>query len=129
MFFRRCKKKKNVLTEKEIKWNLLWEKYAEGSLDKKYFILCDYHSGINGDGHYCFFDNKSDELSDYIKTLKILLPDEFFKVLFKAYEAYTNNQDVESMCDIADDYFYQNEQIIIDILQEYANGLDNSSNS
>lgn len=128
MFFRRRKNTKTVLTEKEIKWNLLWEKYAEGSLDKKYFILCDYHSGINGDGHY-FFDNKSDELSDYIKTLKILLPDEFFKVLFKAYEAYTNNQNVESMCDLADDYFYQNEQVIIDILQEYANGLDNSSNS
>ncbi len=98
MFFRRHKNKKNMLTEKEIKWNLLWKKYVEESLDKKYFILCDYHSGINGGGHYCFFDNKSDELSDYIKVLKILLPDEFFKVLFKAYEAYKNNQDVENMC-------------------------------
>ncbi len=128
MFFRRKKNKKAVLTEKEIKWNLLWKKYAEGTLDKKHFILCDYHGGINGGGHYCFFDNKSDDLLEYVETLKLLLPYEFYRIFYKAYEAYVNDQDVENMCDLADDYFYKNEQVVIDILQEYADGLDDSSN-
>lgn len=91
-------------------------------------MLCDYHVGINGWGHYCFFDNKSDDLLDYIETLELLFPEEFYRTFYNAYEAYVNDQDVENMCDLTDDYFYQKEQVVIDILQEYADGLDDSSN-
>lgn len=38
MFFYANENKKAVLTEKEIKWNLLWKKYAKGSIDKN--TLC-----------------------------------------------------------------------------------------
>ena len=32
-------------------------------------------------------------------------------------------QDIDKACDIADDYFYKNEQVVTDILQAYANTL------
>ncbi len=123
MFFNRRKKKKK-LTETETKWNLLWDKYADGSLESNYFMLCDYHAGVNGGGHYCFFDNKSENLSDYVQALKLLLPSDFFAELNKAYEAYVNNCDVEKVCDSADDYFYKNQQVIDNLLQSYADTLE-----
>ncbi len=122
-FFRR-KKKKVELTEKEIKWNLLWDKYAEGTLEHNYFVLCDYHAGVNGEGHHCFLDNNSETLQDYTQALKALLPNDFFAKFQKACEAYADDTDVEKMCAEADDYFYKNEQVIIDLLQSYADTLE-----
>ncbi len=123
MFFKR-RKKKFFLSEKEIKWNLLWDKYADGTLEYNYYVLCDYHAGVNGEGHYGFFDNNSENLPQYVTALKSLLPDEFFAEFYKAYEAYVNDDDTDSVCDAADDYFYENEQTIIDILQSYADSLE-----
>ena len=42
---------------------------------------------------------------------------------------YIDNQNVSEICDSADDYFYKNEQVIIDILQDYANSLSYNSKS
>ncbi|MCM1195180.1 MAG: hypothetical protein NC099_06085 [Corallococcus sp.] len=123
MFFNFFKKKKRCLTEREIKWNLLWQKYADGALDADYFVLCDYHAGVNGGGHYCFFDNKEQYLEQYAASLKRLLPTEFFAEFDKAYSAYVSDADAEKICDEADGYFYKNEQVVTDILQEYANSL------
>lgn len=117
------KKKKTCPTEQELKWNLLWEKYADGSLEHDYFVLCDYHAGVNGGGHGCFLDNNSEHLTEYAESLKRLLPNAFFAEFQKACKAYLNDDNAEEMCDSADDYFYENEQVIIDILQNYANGL------
>lgn len=116
-------RKKKKLSEQEVKWNLLWQKYADGNLEKSYYVLCDYHAGINGGGHNCYFDNKGEELPDYIQALKILLSDAFIEKLNCAYTAYIENTNADEMCDSADDYFYANEQEIIDILQSYANSL------
>lgn len=126
MFFHR-KKKKIELTKEEIKGNLLWDKYANGTLDKDYDILCDYHP--EDEGHHCFLDNKEDDLSQYVTSLKVLLPEEFYNQFYKAYKAYIDDQNVSEICSSADDYFCKNEQVIIDILQEYANSLSDTSNS
>ncbi|MDE7395871.1 MAG: hypothetical protein K2M95_07120 [Clostridiales bacterium] len=124
MFFGFRKKKKHTLTEKEKKWNLLCDKYADGSLEENYFILFDYHAAINGEGHHCFFDNKSQNLTHYVNTLKTLLPNDFFAEFFKAYTAYiSDDSNIENICDLADAYFYENENLIIDILQAYADSL------
>lgn len=123
MFFRFRKKKKVELTEEQKKWNLLWEKYADGSLEKDYFVLCDYHSGVNGGGHHCFLDNNEERLKEYSKSLKLLLPNDFFAEFYKAYTAYIKDEKVEEACDLVDTYFYKNEKIIISILQRYANTL------
>ncbi|MDE6302344.1 MAG: hypothetical protein K2M36_01985 [Clostridia bacterium] len=123
MLFKFRKMKKNKLSEKDIRWNKLWDMYADGSLESNYFALCDYHAGVNGEGHYCFFDNNVQRLADYVKSLNLLLPNEFFAQFNKAYEAYIQNIEAEKACDLADDYFYNNEQVIIDILQKYADSL------
>lgn len=123
MFFSFRKKKKFNLTEEQIKWNQLWDKYANGVLDENYYVLCDYHAGVNGGGHHCFLDNNAQSLLKYVKSLKILLPNNFFAEFNKAYTAYIDNNDVEKMCDLADNYFYENEQVIFDILQAYANSF------
>ena len=45
------KKKKVKLTEKELKWNKLWELWAEGHIDSPYSELMTYQSEINNGGH------------------------------------------------------------------------------
>lgn len=120
-------KDKPRLSGKEIKWNILWNKYADGLLEYRYFVLCNYYAGVNGGGHSCFLDNNAPNLTEYAQALKSLLPNDFFEKFSKACDAYIHNDDVEKICDLADDYFYKNEQIIIDILQDYANGLNDIS--
>lgn len=108
-----------------MKWNILWDRYANGSSDNDYFVLCDYHSGVNGGGHHCFLDNNAENLQNYPEALKVLLPNDFFAEFQKACEAYIRDDaDVENICDEADDYFYANEQVIVDLLQSYADTLE-----
>lgn len=124
MFLGLRKKKKPALTETELKWNLLWDKYADGSLEHNYDVLCDYYAGVNNGGHHCFLDNNTQRLPEYADSLKSLLPKDFFAEFYNAFTAYIQNNNVEKYCDSADDYFYKNENVIIDILQTYANGFD-----
>ena len=56
--FRR--KKQTELTETQKKWNKLWELYESGELaniDYNTFVLCEYESGVNGEGHSGWFFN------------------------------------------------------------------------
>ena len=123
MLFGFKRKKKTELTEDQKKWNFLWEKYADGTLEEKYFVLCDYYSGINGGGHNCFFDNKEDDLPKYCELLKQVLPEILFDEFCKAYTAYIEDTNVEEACEAADSCFYKNEDGLTKILQTYANSL------
>lgn len=42
---------------------------------------------------------------------------------YSAHTVYMEDKDVDALCDIADDYFYENEQVIIEILQTDASCL------
>lgn len=139
MCFGRRNKNQVELTQEEKNWNLLWDKYAANALDKPCELLCDYHSGVNGGGHYCFFDNNEQELDEYDEALRLLLPAEFFAVYETACNAYraewchaADNEntsgndmaiDTNTACDRADEYFYAHEDIVINLLQAYANEL------
>ncbi len=122
-----CKKKivENIVIEERDsdKWNLLWDYYANGTLAEEVEILCDYYSGINGEGHNCYFDNCSSRLEKIIFSLKSLLPEDYYGILYKAYKAYCRNVFVTRYCDKADKCFYQNEQIFVDLLLRYAREL------
>lgn len=110
-------------TESEIKWNKLWELYGEGKFDNFIFYLCDYYSGISGEGHFCFFDNKENELKTYDEELRKVLPEDLYDNFDKAYQIWLRGDDeqTENACSIADNYFNQNENRIIEILQQNAN--------
>lgn len=109
-------------------WNNLWKLYADMNVSKENELLCDYHSGVNGGGHHCFFDNCR-ECEELISILNSLLPKTFFDTINKAYSAYLKDKRVTALCDKADRYFYKNEQIIVDILLQKARELSSEYNN
>lgn len=120
--------KKEELPERK-KWNRLWEIYGNGEWDDPVFYLCDYDSGINGEGHLCFFENHADCLGKYSEELKKTLPDELYENFDKALRAFERNMKAEKICTEADAYFYERESDIIKAIQAYANTLEISSES
>lgn len=114
------------LSENEMKWNKLWDLYSNSTWNNPIFYLCDYDSGINGEGHFCFFDNKGNEMKTYVEELKKVLPENLFDNFNKAYQIWLrgNDEQTEKHCEVADDFFYQNENTIIEILQQFANTLE-----
>ncbi len=53
------KKKRVKLTEKQLKWNKMWELWTEGQVDSPYAELMTYQSEVNNGGHLQYFDNVS----------------------------------------------------------------------
>ena len=121
------KKKKVKLTEKELKWNKLWELWAEGHIDSPYSELMTYQSEINNGGHAQYFDNVSNtsDLQNEMLSLKTILPLQLSAALEQAYTAYMKleeNDDAQSeeLLVQCDDMFYENEEEINRILEERA---------
>ncbi len=121
------KKKKVKLTEKELKWNKLWELWAEGHIDSPYSELMTYQSEINNGGHAQYFDNVSNtsDLQNEMLSLKTILPLQLSAALEQAYTAYLKleeNDDAQSeeLLGQCDDMFYEKEEEINRILEERA---------
>ena len=127
------KKKKVELTDEQLKWNKIWELWTEEKADSPYAELMTYQSEINNGGHsqyFCNVDNVSD-LQKEMSALEKILTSHLHKNLQKAYKAYLileENEDdekAEEILEQCDDNFYENEEQINLILQEYANKLEN----
>jgi len=126
--FRR--KKQKELTEAQKKWNRLWKMYGSGELestDHRTFVLCDYESGVNGEGHSGWFDNTENTegkegLNNWLSELEQVLPAHLYDNLYKAFQSYGTEIE-DDRCGEADNYFYEHEQEIIDHLQGVANNL------
>ncbi len=121
------KKKRVRLTEKELKWNKMWELWAEEQADSPYAELMTYQSEINNGGHAQYFDNVSSisDLQKEMSSLETVLPSQLKGTLKKAYEAYlaleeNDNEKAEAILEQCDDMFYENEEEINRILEEYA---------
>ena len=100
----------------------IWELYASGELKKlspEADAVCAYESGVNGDGHSGFFFNNEEDMTGCIDILKTVLPSGLYENLYRAWKAY-NTENEETICDEADDYFYEHEQEIIDIVYKYS---------
>ena len=126
------KKKKVELTEAQLKWNKMWELWTEEKTKSPYTELMTYQSEINNGGHsqyFCNVDNVSDlkkEMSALEEILTPLLRENFQKA-YKAHlilEEKEDDQNAEEILDQCDDVFYENEEQINHILQEYANTLE-----
>ena len=83
------KKKKVVLTEEQLKWNKIWDLWAEGKAESPYAELMTYQSEINNGGHGQYFFNveNNGDLNKEMKVLKTILSDELVDNLHKAYKA------------------------------------------
>lgn len=125
------KKKKVELTEEQLKWNKMWELWAEGEVDSPYSELMTYQSEVNNGGHGQYFLNveNNDDLSKEISALKTILSDKLVDNLNKAYNAYMileENEDdekAEEVIEQCDDIFFANEEEINKKLESYANTI------
>ncbi|MBQ3547605.1 MAG: DUF4375 domain-containing protein [Clostridia bacterium] len=125
------KKKKVELTEEELKWNKMWELWTEEKTKSPYTELMTYQSEINNGGHsqyFCNVDNVSD-LKKEMSALEEILTPLLRENLQKAYKAdlileEKEDEEAEEILDQCDDVFYENEEQINRILQEYANTLE-----
>ena len=126
------KKKKVELTEEQLKWNKMWELWTEEKVKSPYTELMTYQSEINNGGHsqyFCNVENVSD-LQKEMSALGEILTPHLNKNLQKAYKAHLileekeDDEKAEEILEQCDDVFYENEEQINRILQEYANTLE-----
>ena len=125
------KKKKVELTEEQLKWNKMWELWAEGEAESPYAELMTYQSEINNGGHGQYFCNieNNDDLSKEISALETILSDKLVTNLHKAYKAHLisdENEDdekAEEVIEQCDDVFFSNEEEINKKLELYANTI------
>lgn len=121
------KNKKTELTEEQLKWNKMWEMWANEQVDSPYAELMTYQSEIYNGGHSQYFTNVSNtnDLKKEMLSLEIILPSQLRETLKIAYEAYlvleeNDDEKAEQIIEQCDDRFYENEEEINRILKEYA---------
>ena len=122
------KKKKVELTEEQLKWNKMWELWTEEKVDSPYAELMTYQSEINNGGHDQYFTNveNTSDLNKEISALEQILSAELKNNLNKAYKAYLilekkeKDEKAEETLEQCDDVFYENEEKINRLLEEYA---------
>ena len=118
------------MSESERKWNLMWDMWADGDAESPYAELMEYESEVNNGGHSQYFFNVSNCCDLHAEVSKILsiLPEPLRSSLEKGYEAFSAQEDIcddanEALFEECDDVFYENEQLIMDILKVYADSL------
>lgn len=119
------KKKKVELTKDQRKWNRMWELWTEGRVDSPYAELMTYQSEINNGGHTQYFDNveNTGDLQNEMSMLATILSEKLRQNLREAYQAYVvldENEQAEEIMERCDSVFYENEEEINHLLEEYA---------
>lgn len=117
------------LTVEDKKWNKMWDLWSNGEASSPYAQIMEYSAEVNNGGHAQYFSNLGDLnlLEDSIQVLLANLPELFTKKLEKAYKLYLKDEfarKTEKIMNKCDDIFYKNEEVINDMLKEYASTLD-----
>lgn len=130
-FFGLFKKKKVELTEAQLKFNKMWELWAEEKAESPYAELMTYQSEVNNGGHSQYFCNVENvgDLQKEMAELGRVLPFDLNENLQKAYQAHlilekTEDEKAEEIMERCDDAFYENEQIINQLLEKYAEKIE-----
>lgn len=121
------KKKKPELTQEQLKWNKMWDLWVENEADSPYAELMTYQSEVNNGGHAQYFCNIEDKV-DVEKEMSVLeqvLSPKMSANLKKAYKAYLEEDDgkSEEILEKFDDLFYENDEEINRVLEEYASKI------
>lgn len=122
------KKNKVELSEQQIKWNRMWEQWANGQTESPYTELMNYHGEINNGGHCQYFTNveNTGDLQKEMSALGDVLSAELTNNLQKAYNAYLileekdGDEASEEILKECDCIFFENEEEINRILENYA---------
>lgn len=126
------KKKEVQLTDEQKKWNKMWELWTEGEVDSPYAELMTYQSEINNGGHDQYFLNveNTGDLKKEMSALETVLSAKLKNNLQKAYKAYLvleekeDDEKAEEIMEECDDVFYENEEEINHILEEYSSKIE-----
>lgn len=124
------RKKKIELSDRQLKWNKMWELWEEEKIQSPYTELMTYQSEINNGGHAQYFFNISSicDLQKEMAMLETILPTQLKETLKTAYSAFlsleeSDDKKAEEILEQCDDTFYENEKEINCILQEYADTI------
>ena len=124
-------KKKEPLTEEQKKMNFLWEQWRLEEVPEPYNTLMTYYKEIKKGGHTRFFINIAfcGEVQKAVEKIGTLLPEILYENLKTAYSHYVilineENEETEEKIAECDKVFDENEQLLLDMIQEYANTLD-----
>ena len=122
------KKKTYELTEKDLKWNKMWELWSGDKAVSPYAELMTYQSEVNNGGHDQYFTNV-ENVGDLAKDMAVLegaLSATLAANLKQAYAAYLvleekeGDEQAEVILEQCDDVFYEHEAEINRALEDYA---------
>ncbi len=123
-------KKKEPLTEEQEKLKQLWDLWRLEEVPEPYNTLMTYYKEIKKGGHTRFFINIAfcGEVEKAVTKIGSELPPILCENLKTAYSHYVilvneENEETEDKILECDKIFDENESLITDILQEYANTL------
>lgn len=123
-------RKNRELTEEERKWNLMWDMWARGEADSPYAELMEYEGEVNNGGHSQYFFNVANcgDLKAAVEKILTILPNPLRDNLKRGYDAFSAQKDIcdddnDDLFDECDNVFYENEQLLIDVLKTYAKTL------
>ena len=124
-------KKKEPMTDEQLKWEYLWERWRLEEVPEPYNTIMTYYKEIKKEGHTRFFLNIAfcGEVQKAVDKIGALLPEVLRENLKTAYTHYVilvneENEETEQKIRDCDTYFDENEQLILDIIQEYADTLE-----
>lgn len=123
-------KKKEPLTQEQEKLEHLWDMWRLEEVPEPYNTLMTYYKEIKKGGHTRFFINIAfcGEVQKAVEKIGSLLPPALCENLKNAYSLYVilvneENEETEGKISECDKVFDENEQLLLDIIQEYANTL------
>ena len=124
-------KKKEPVTDEQLKWEYLWEQWRLEEVPEPYNTLMTYYKEIKKEGHTRFFLNIAfcGEVEKAVNKIGDLLPSVLCENLKTAYSHYVilvneENEETEQKIRDCDTFFDENEQLLLDMIQEYADTLE-----
>ncbi len=121
-------KKKEPKTEEQMKLEYLWEMWSLEEVPEPYNTLMTYYKEIKDGGHTRFFINIAfcGKVEKAVEKIGKELPDILCENLKTAYSHYLvlineENEETESKIRECDKVFFDNERLLIDMFQNYAN--------
>lgn len=124
-------KKKEPMTDEQLKLEYLWEKWRLEEVPEPYNTIMTYYKEIKKEGHTRFFLNIAfcGEVEKAVNKIGDLLPPVLCENLKTAYSHYVvlvneENEETEQKIRECDTFFDENEQLLLDMIQEYADTLE-----
>lgn len=124
-------RKEEELPVADWKWNKMWDLWVAGEAESPYAELMSYDSEVNNGGHSQYFFNTANcgDLKAPAEILLNTLPEPLLSNFRQAYEAFSGQEDIcddenDELFDACDDVFGENEQLILDMLASYAEGME-----